>query len=89
MMSCQVSLYPLGNRDYEKIVLEAVRSLPQEGIEVDVNPMSTILRGDDEKVWEAVKSLYQTGKSFGYMVMTMTLSNRCGIQCKKDAESKG
>ncbi|MCR4430317.1 MAG: Ykof family thiamine-binding protein [Tepidanaerobacteraceae bacterium] len=83
MMSCQVSLYPLGTKDYEKIVLEAVKNLPEEGVEVDLNPMSTLLRGEDEKVWEAVKSLYKTGKNFGDLVMVITLSNRCGAGCKK------
>ncbi|MDI3481065.1 MAG: hypothetical protein PWQ97_720 [Tepidanaerobacteraceae bacterium] len=85
MMSCQVSLYPLGTKDYEKIVLEAVKNLPQEGVEVDLTPMSTLLRGEDDKVWEAVKAIYKTGKHFGDMAMVITVAHRGGMKCKNEA----
>lgn len=89
MTSCQVSLYPLGNPAYRKVVLEALKNLKTCGIQVDVNPMSTILMGEDEEVWKAVRCLYETGRKSGDVVMVVTLSSRCGTECKKDAENMG
>lgn len=89
MISCQVSLYPLGNPEYQKVVLEALKNLNTGDMQVDVNPMSTILKGDDEEVWKAVRHLYETGRKSGDVVMVVTLSSRCGAPCKKYTEDMG
>jgi uncharacterized protein YqgV (UPF0045/DUF77 family) len=80
MISCQVSLYPLGTPEYTKIIKEALASLPEGRVQVEVNPMSTIIRGDEEEVWQAAQTLFKAASQGGEVVMVMTISNRCGCR---------
>ncbi|MCG0275421.1 MAG: Ykof family thiamine-binding protein [Thermosediminibacteraceae bacterium] len=77
MITCQVSLFPLGREDYERIVLRALDCLKSFNVEVEVTPLSTLIRGDEEEVWKAVRALYEEGVREGEkVVLTLTLTNR-------------
>ncbi|MDK2895252.1 MAG: hypothetical protein PWQ98_1379 [Moorella sp. (in: firmicutes)] len=80
MLACQLSLYPLGTAAYTPVIKEAVAALEQSGVEVEVNAMSTIIRGEEETVWRAARQLFRLAADRGEAVLIMTVSNRCG--CK-------
>ncbi|WP_338833297.1 hypothetical protein MHLNE_22560 [Moorella humiferrea] len=79
-LACQLSLYPLGTAAYTPVIKEAVAALEQSGVEVEVNAMSTIIRGEEEAVWRAARQLFQMAADRGEAVLVMTVSNRCGCQ---------
>lgn len=83
-LACQMSLYPLGKDDYTAVIKEAVAALGGSGVEVEVNAMSTIIRGEEETVWQAARRLFQTAAGCGEVVMVMTVSNRCGCKTVVD-----
>ncbi|MCF6096091.1 Ykof family thiamine-binding protein [Thermovorax subterraneus] len=79
MITCQVSLFPLGREDYEKVVLKALDRLKDFDVEMELTPLSTIIRGDDEEVWKAVRALYEEGlKEGGKVIFTVTMTDRGG-----------
>ncbi|MGB9859216.1 MAG: YkoF family thiamine/hydroxymethylpyrimidine-binding protein [Moorellaceae bacterium] len=80
MLACQVSLYPLGLTNYSEFIKEALEALSAHRVQVEVNSMSTVIRGEEEEVWQAVRSLFTAGSKAGEVVMVMTLSNRCGCR---------
>ncbi|PRR72546.1 thiamine-binding protein [Neomoorella humiferrea] len=83
-LACQLSLYPLGTAAYTPVIKEAVATLEGSGVEVEVNAMSTIIRGDEEAVWQAARRLFQAAAERGEAVLVMTISNRCGCQTAGD-----
>ncbi|MCG0278570.1 MAG: Ykof family thiamine-binding protein [Thermanaeromonas sp.] len=80
MLACQVALYPLGVKEYPEIIKDVLASWSTQGLEVETNSMSTILRGEEEEVWRAVKALFKAAACRGEVVLVATFSNRCG--CK-------
>ncbi|ADL08711.1 YkoF family thiamine/hydroxymethylpyrimidine-binding protein [Thermosediminibacter oceani] len=79
MFTCQVSLFPLGREDYERVVLKSLQSLEEFDVDVDVTPLSTLIRGSEEEVWKAVRALYDAGaREGGKVVMFLTMTNRTG-----------
>ncbi|MFO7151937.1 MAG: YkoF family thiamine/hydroxymethylpyrimidine-binding protein [Bacillota bacterium] len=77
MITCQVSLFPLGREDYEKVVLRALEWLKSFEVEMEVTPLSTVMRGDDEEVWKALRALYEEGvREGGQVIFTVTMTNR-------------
>jgi len=80
MLACQIALYPLGIKEYAEFIKEVLTSWSTEGIQVETNSMSTILRGEEEKVWQAVKALFKAAACRGEVVLVATFSNRCGCQ---------
>ncbi|KXG77989.1 hypothetical protein AN618_07970 [Fervidicola ferrireducens] len=76
MITCQVSLFPLGREDYEKVVLKVLDRLKGFNVEMELTPLSTVIRGDDEEVWKAVRDLYEEGrKEGGKVIFTVTMTN--------------
>lgn len=83
-LACQLSLYPLGTAAYTPVIKEAVATLGESAVEVEVNAMSTIIRGEEEAVWQAARRLFQVAAGHGEVVMVMTISNRCGCKTAVD-----
>ncbi|BDG60231.1 hypothetical protein caldi_13210 [Caldinitratiruptor microaerophilus] len=79
MLSCQVSLYPLGTAGYDGVIREAVRALDDPRVRVTVGEMSSVLVGEDDAVWQALRRLFEAAAA-GPVVMVATLSNECGCR---------
>ncbi len=78
-LACQFSLYPLGTREYGKFIREIIADLDGfEGMDVEVGPMSTMIRGSQEAVWELLKKVSNKAGQRGEFVLTLTVSNVCG-----------
>jgi uncharacterized protein YqgV (UPF0045/DUF77 family) len=69
--SCEVSLYPL-TENYDQVVTDFCLSLKSiEGLEVQVNGISTQVFGPYELVWESIgkacKEVFESGKAVAVM----------------------
>lgn len=79
-LSCQAALYPLGEKDYNAVIIKAVKALSEvPGLDVEYSPMSTCFSGDEEKVFDAIRVLTRTAHREGAFTLTLTLSNVCGL----------
>lgn len=82
MISCQVALYPLATEEFEKVImnsLEAIEYLQEQGLSIEVGAMSTVLRGPDQIVWQAVQDLFKEASRNGQqIVLNAQISNECG-----------
>lgn len=82
MISCQVALYPLATEEFERVILnalEAIKDLQEQGLSIEVGAMSTVLRGPDQIVWQAVQDLFKEASRNGQqIVLNAQISNECG-----------
>lgn len=59
-ISAQVSLYPLGQEHLSPAINQALRIFREHDLEVKPGSMSTLLSGDDETVFAALKAALQS-----------------------------
>jgi uncharacterized protein YqgV (UPF0045/DUF77 family) len=76
LVSCEVSLYPMETTDSDQIINKALSSIQSQGVNCEVGPLSTFISGPPEKVWQAMRILYDTASTNSKEVsMVMTVSN--------------
>jgi len=76
-VSAQVSLYPLGQSDLRPAIEAAWKALKAGGLDYRAGSMSTLLAGQAEAVFTALRDAFQAAASHGSTVMVITLSNAC------------
>ncbi len=76
-ITAQVSLYPLGENDLSPSIDAAVAEFERHGIERQTGAMSTVVWGDDEKVFPALRDAFRGAAALGQAVMVITVSNAC------------
>ncbi|MGQ9522602.1 MAG: YkoF family thiamine/hydroxymethylpyrimidine-binding protein [Anaerolineae bacterium] len=77
MVSAQVSLYPLRQPSIGPAIREAVRTLREQGLRVQMGPMSTLVWGEEKVVFSALREAFRRAAEEGDIVMVITLSNAC------------
>ena len=83
-VTAQVSVYPLRQTSLGPAV-EAVRgALDRQGLAPEVGPMSTLARGDSERVFAALREAFESAASGGAVVMSVTVSNACPLPSRAD-----
>ena len=87
MITAQVSLYPLRQVSIEPAVREAVRVFRQHGLETRIGEMSTLVWGEEEKVFAALQEAFHRAAERGDTVMIVTLSNACPEPSRRDCPS--
>ena len=76
-VSAQISVYPLRQQHLGPAV-EAVRlALESRGLEPEVGPMSTLVRGDAERIFAALREAFERAAAIGDVAMVLALSNAC------------
>jgi uncharacterized protein YqgV (UPF0045/DUF77 family) len=78
-ISAQVSLYPLGRDRLSPSIDAAVRAIDRHGLERQTGTMSTVVWGDDEKVFLALLEAFRGAAGQGQTVMVVTVSNACPL----------
>jgi uncharacterized protein YqgV (UPF0045/DUF77 family) len=78
-ISAQVSLYPLGREDLAPAIDQALHTFREHGLAVNPGMMSTLLIGDDESIFTALRSVFQQTTQQGRVVMVVTFSNGCPL----------
>jgi uncharacterized protein YqgV (UPF0045/DUF77 family) len=76
-ITAQVSLYPLGENDLSPAIDAAIGEFDRHGLERQTGTMSTVVCGDDEKVFSALLDAFRGAAAFGQAVMVVTVSNAC------------
>jgi uncharacterized protein YqgV (UPF0045/DUF77 family) len=76
-ISAQISVYPLRQENLAPTIQEAVQVFHGHGLQVHPGAMSTLVVGDDDKVFAALKDALHSAAAQGDVVMVVTLSNAC------------
>jgi len=78
-VSVQVSFYTLGGADLSGAIDEFVTVLDQHGLTHEIGSMSTVIWGDLETVFTALRDAYEQASEGNATVMTVTVSNACPV----------
>lgn len=76
-IQAEVSLYPLRTGRLEQPVETFRQLLLQEGLEIDLGPMSTRIYGDCEPVFSALRQAFVQIAEEYEAVLTIKISNAC------------
>ena len=74
-ISVQVSLYPLRQEDLSQTINQALGIFHDNGLEVSPGIMSTLVKGDDEAVFAALRNAFLRAAEKEQVVMFTTFSN--------------
>jgi uncharacterized protein YqgV (UPF0045/DUF77 family) len=74
VVGCQFSVYPLRQDDLGPAVRTAVAAAYSEGCSVRVGNLSTLLTGNEEQVFRALRAAFRAVQRHGSAVMTATLA---------------
>ncbi len=74
-ITAQVSFYPLRQDELSPSIKAATEVFDAHGIERKTGPMSTLLWGEDDKVFAALHEAFLRVTAVGEAVMTVTISN--------------
>jgi uncharacterized protein YqgV (UPF0045/DUF77 family) len=76
-VSAQISLYALGREDLGAPIDLALGVLLKEGLDVRPGSMSTLVRGEIEVVFPALRKAFSRVAEHDDVVMVVTVSNAC------------
>ena len=74
-ISAEVALYPLREADLGPAILAFVEDLRRHRVEVTPGPMSTLVVGETEEVFAALRGAYEAAARRGQVVLRVTLVN--------------
>ncbi|PMP77782.1 MAG: hypothetical protein C0183_16945 [Roseiflexus castenholzii] len=74
-LTAQVSLYPLRQEHLSPAIDAALALWRERGLDVRPGAMSTLIAGEEETVWEALRAAFAA--ACGETVMVVTVSNAC------------
>jgi uncharacterized protein YqgV (UPF0045/DUF77 family) len=78
-VAAQVSIYPLRQSHFTPAIGKALDIFRAKGLNVEMGAMSTIVSGEDEPMFAALKEVYESLAEKGELVMIVTLSNACPV----------
>jgi uncharacterized protein YqgV (UPF0045/DUF77 family) len=70
----QLSVYPLRQPHLRPAIEAALRAARDEGVEITVGRLSTLVSGDEPAVFAALRAAFRAAGSSGSTVMVATLS---------------
>lgn len=76
-LTAQVSLYPLRQEHLSPAINAALAIWRDRGLDVHPGPMSTLIAGNEETVWDALRAAFAAAAANGETVMVVTVSNAC------------
>ena len=83
-ITTQVSLYPLRQKSLSPAIEKSLRIFRSHKLEVDPGVMSTLIIGDAETIFTALKEAFYLLAGQTEIVLTATLSNACPIKPMKE-----
>ncbi|MDR5659410.1 YkoF family thiamine/hydroxymethylpyrimidine-binding protein [Serpentinicella sp. ANB-PHB4] len=76
MIHAEVTLYPLKTQNASRVINNSIETLDQESVEYEVGSMATHVHGNEDSVWNSLKSLFdQAQTSGGEVSMVVTITN--------------
>ena len=85
-ISAQLSVYPLRQAQLSPTIRDTVRICRAHALDVRPGSMSTVLSGDDESIFAALKEVLREAAARGDVVMVITLSNACPEHTRADEQ---
>ncbi len=76
-ISAQVSLYPLRQEDLLPQIRRAWEIFQESGLRVQKGSMSTVIWGETDEVFSALRDVFAEAGEQGDAVMVVTFSNAC------------
>lgn len=76
-ISAQVSVYPLRRERIGPAIDRFLRVLEEARLEWSTGAMSTLVRGEEDAVFDALRRGFAEAAAEGDVVMTVTFSNAC------------
>ena len=76
-LTAQVSIYPLRQPHLSPAIDAALAIWRERGLDVQPGAMSTLIAGEAEAVWEALRAAFAAAAACGETVMVVTVSNAC------------
>lgn len=78
-IAAQVSIYPLRQPALSPTIEAALEVFQEFGLEVQAGTMSTVITGEDEAVFGALRQAFAQATETGEVVMVVTISNACPV----------
>lgn len=78
-IAAQVALYPLRQERLAPAIDAFTQMLAAAGLAATVGPMSTLVTGQADAVFAALREGFARAAATGHVVMTVTLSNACPV----------
>jgi uncharacterized protein YqgV (UPF0045/DUF77 family) len=76
-ISAQISLYPLKQEKFSPAIEEAWKVMEEFCLQLKKGEMSTVVKGEAEKVFPALQAGFLRSAEYGPLSMVMILSNAC------------
>jgi uncharacterized protein YqgV (UPF0045/DUF77 family) len=80
MISAQISVYPLRQERLSPAVQAVSDALGSAGLSPEVGSMSTIVTGEADAIFAALREGFGRAAATGHVVMTVTVSNACPVE---------
>ena len=78
-ISAQISLYPLKQERLSPAIERAWKILEESQLGLQKGKMSTVVSGEAEEVFRAIKEVFLKASELGPVSMVATFSNACPI----------
>jgi uncharacterized protein YqgV (UPF0045/DUF77 family) len=79
VLSAQISLYPLRQERLSPAIEQLGKRLAVAGLQRVVGPMSTLVTGEADALFAALRDVFLQAAAAGHVVMTVTVSNACPV----------
>jgi len=76
-VQAEISLYPLRCSDLTEPIRQFVELLETDKLKVEIGPMSTLITGDNQVVFEKLKKAFERLAEEYKVVMSVKISNAC------------
>lgn len=83
-VTAQVSVYPLRQEEVTPGIGAALDAIAQSGVEHEAGVMGTMVWGEGEAVFRAIKEAFFRASSVGGTTMVVTISNACPYPGKEE-----
>ncbi len=78
-ISAQISLYPLKQPSISPTIEEAWKILEEGKLDLKKGQMSSVVSGEAEEVFRAIKEVFLKSAGLGPVSMVVTFSNACPV----------
>ena len=76
-IQAEVSLYPLRQNELTKPIRQFIELLENNKLKTELGPMSTLVSGDSQVVFESLQKAFERLAQGYEVVMTAKISNAC------------
>lgn len=80
--SAQISVYPLRQQHVGPAVEAVRRAFESADLAPEVGTMSTLVSGEADRIFEALREAFESAAGTGDVAMVVTLSNACPAEVR-------